>query len=273
MEKDTARRTVLVVDDETDIRETIVEYLRAQGIAADEASNGLDALLHVRRARPDAIVLDLIMPRLGGLDVLKRIRAFAPEIRIAVITGAEDAELHRQATLLGAVAVLQKPFDLADLLTATTGLTPSGADASEAGQPAPPASPAREERSSLGNILVVDDESEICEILEEYLAHQGYRVRTAADGATALRAVTEEAPDVVLLDINMPRLSGIEALTAIQAINPDIQVIMVSGQSDLERAKQSLAYGAFDYITKPFGLPYLTQSVETAIVMRGFDQS
>lgn len=271
MGEETTRGAVLVVDDESEIRETIVEYFKAQGVEAIEASNGLDALLHVKRARPGAVVLDLMMPRLGGLEALKRIRAFNPEIRIVAITGVQDPELQRQAILLGAASFFKKPFALADLLTAATGVKASAVDAVEAGQPASAASPAFD-ATSLGNVLVVDDETEICEIIEEYLAHKGYRVRTAGDGAVAIRAVTEEAPDVVLLDINMPRLGGLEALTAIRAINPDIQVIMISGQSDLDRAKQSLAYGAFDYVTKPFGLPYLTQSVETAIMMRNLNE-
>src|SRR5207302_9975363 len=67
-----------------------------------EAANGLEALLQVKRSRPAGVVLDLLMPRLGGLDALKRIRTFDPAIRIVVITGSPDPELVRQAKALGA---------------------------------------------------------------------------------------------------------------------------------------------------------------------------
>ena len=269
MTKDPTRETVLVVDDEAQVRETVAEYFKAQGFEALQAGNGLDALLQVKRRRPGAVVLDLMMPRLGGLDALKRIRAFDPQINVVVITGADDKELQRQAALLGAKAFFFKPVDFADLLAAVNGAKASvEEEATSALSIAPPPSASEPEPAVAATVLVVDDEVEIRELLEEYLTRKGYRVRAAEDGAIAIHAITEEAPDVVLLDINMPRLGGIEALTAIRVINPNIKVIMVSGQGDLDRAKRSLAYGAFDYVTKPLSLPYLTQSVETAIVMR-----
>lgn len=73
------------------------------------------------------------------------------------------------------------------------------------------------------------------------------------------------------LDINMPRLGGIEALTAIRAIAPAVKVIMVSGQSDLEVARRALAYGAFDYVAKSFDPGYLWLSVEAALASKGLD--
>ena len=120
-----------------------------------------------------------------------------------------------------------------------------------------------------GRILIVDDEAEICELLGELLGKTGYQIRSAPDGDTALRAVRDEAPDVVLLDIVMPGLGGIEALTTIRAIAPDVKVIMISGKADIETAKRSLAYGAFDYVTKPIDLGYLALSVAAALAWRG----
>lgn len=119
-----------------------------------------------------------------------------------------------------------------------------------------------------GRILIVDDEAEIRELLGELLGKTGYQIRSVADGESALRAVRDEAPDVVLLDIVMPGLSGIEALTAIRAIAPDVKVIMISGKADVETAKRSLAYGAFDYVTKPIDPAYLTLSVAAALAWK-----
>ena len=118
-------------------------------------------------------------------------------------------------------------------------------------------------------MLVVDDEAQTRAMLTELITQQGYRVRTAADGAAAVRAVLDAAPDVVLLDIAMPGLGGIEALTAIRAIAPEVKVIMVSGQGDLDLAKRALAYGAFDYITKPVDPAYLTVSLQVALAWKG----
>lgn len=264
-----ARRSVLVVDDDDDLRTTIAEYLRTRGFEVREARNGLEALLHVKRARPPAVVLDLAMPRLGGLDALKRIRTFDPSITVVVATGLADPEVLRQAVALGAAVVLTKPIALGDLMAALGGseaVLPTLPEVAEIPLAATPAGTTA--RASAGKILVVDDEPEVRATLEEFLGQKGYQMRAAADGAAAVRAVIDEDPDIVLLDVNMPRLGGLEALTAIHAIAPTVQVIMLSGQADAELAKRTLAFGAFDYIAKPFDFAYLAQSVDAAMAIR-----
>ena len=209
----------------------------------------------------------------GGLDALKRIRAFDPGITVVVITGVNDAYLHRQALALGVARVLLKPVAPADLLAALESANPHPGESAEAisppSEPAPAARPT--EPAGRGRILVVDDEPEICRLLERLLAPKGYQTRSVGDGAEAVRAVTDQPPDLVLLDINMPRLGGIEALTAIRAIAPAVKVIMVSGQADLEVARRALAYGAFDYVAKPIDLGYLSLSVEAALAWKGLE--
>ncbi len=253
------RRMVLIADDDTAWRRAMAEHLRQQGFEVVEANNGLEALRQVELLRPEAVVLDLMMPRLGGLDALKPIRAVYPAITVVVVTGVEDPELHRQALALGAARAMLKPVAPAELLAALG----SPAHAQEP-LPAPSA-----ERAAGGHVLVVDDEAQTRAMLTELITQQGYRVRTAADGAAAVRAVLDMAPDVVLLDIAMPGLGGIEALTAIRAIAPEVKVIMVSGQGDLDLAKRALAYGAFDYITKPVDPAYLTVSLQVALAWKG----
>lgn len=89
---------VLIADDDPEVRDVLAESFRMEGLDVLEASNGLEALLYVKRDRPDAVVLDLMMPRLGGVEALKRIHDFNPGIRVLVVTGTDDPELHRQAT-------------------------------------------------------------------------------------------------------------------------------------------------------------------------------
>ena len=86
-----ARGTVLIVDDDPEVRAMLAEYLAGDGYVVAQAADGLEALLHVRRARPRAVVLDLMMPRLGGLEALKRIRALDPTIGVVVVTGVSKA--------------------------------------------------------------------------------------------------------------------------------------------------------------------------------------
>jgi len=78
----------------------------------------------------------------------------------------------------------------------------------------------------------------------------------------------QEVPDVVLLDISMPGLSGVETIPVIRFVSRAVKIIMVSGISDVELAKRALAHGAFDFVTKPVDLDYLLRSLETALSMK-----
>jgi CheY-like chemotaxis protein len=256
----------VIADDEEEIRDLLAEYLQTHGWETFRAANGLEALLHVKRQRPAAVVLDLHMPRLGGIDALKRIRTFDPTISVVVVSANAADELRRQAEALGARAILDKPLDLARLLTALGGEalpvpTPSPPPAAEA---AIDTRPARQR-----TVLVADDDPEIREVFEEFFVSKGYQVRVAVDGAAAVRELAGRAPDIVLLDIDMPGLSGVDALPTLKALAPGIAVIMVSGTTDVEVARRALAAGAFDYATKPVDLNRLLESVETAVAMSG----
>jgi DNA-binding NtrC family response regulator len=263
-------RTVLIADDDPEIRGMIGEYLQSNGYEVLEAENGLEALLHVKRARPHVVILDLMMPRLGGLDALWRIRTFDPEIAVVVVTGTSDPELKQQALALGAAAALTKPVELADLLKAVDHATRGGpaAEASETREGNARGGPASPDAASAGRVLIVDDDAEIRALLEELLDQHGYATRSAATAASAFWALLHEVPDVVLLDISMPGLSGVELIPAIRDVGRDARIIMVSGVSDVELAKRALTYGAFDYVTKPVDTEYLLRSLEAAMMTK-----
>ena len=106
-------------------------------------------------------------------------------------------------------------------------------------------------------ILVVDDEPEICDFLEEFLTQRGYQVFAAANGEEAISKVEEVKPHMVLLDIRMPGMSGMEVLPRIEQIDDKIGVIITTVVRDLDTVKQALRMGANDYITKPIDLDYL----------------
>ncbi|MGH7305241.1 MAG: response regulator, partial [Candidatus Rokuibacteriota bacterium] len=116
---------VLIADDDADVREVLVESFRDAGFDVLEAANGLEALLCVKRDRPDAVVLDLMMPRLGGVEALRRIHAFNPGIRVFVVTGALDPELQHRAAAAGAAGVFSKPVLPSTLVAALSGPAPA----------------------------------------------------------------------------------------------------------------------------------------------------
>ncbi|MBI4561263.1 MAG: response regulator [Candidatus Rokubacteria bacterium] len=124
-------------------------------------------------------------------------------------------------------------------------------------------------------ILVVDDEPGVCEVLKEFLETRGYQVTTAASGAEALKAVQAERPHLVLLDILMPGMNGLEALPRILEIDRTIGVMMLTAVDDYQIVKQAIGKGAYDYITKPINFDYLELSIltrlaQTDLPLRGF---
>ena len=111
-------------------------------------------------------------------------------------------------------------------------------------------------------ILIVDDEPLITEVLSEHFKGD-YDVETALNGTDALTAIVRERPDLVLLDINMPRMNGVEVLKDIKQIDDTILVIMVTANEQVALAAESLKSGAFGYVPKPFDFRYLDHMVAT----------
>ncbi|MFJ4674570.1 MULTISPECIES: response regulator transcription factor [unclassified Kitasatospora] len=108
-----------------------------------------------------------------------------------------------------------------------------------------------------GRVLVVDDDAAIRRSLERGLRLSGFRVSTAADGADALAAVAEEPPDVLVLDVGMPGLSGTEVCRTLRARADDTPVLMLSALDELADRVAGLQAGADDYLVKPFALEEL----------------
>ncbi|TMQ23223.1 MAG: response regulator [Candidatus Rokuibacteriota bacterium] len=111
-------------------------------------------------------------------------------------------------------------------------------------------------------VLIVDDEALILEVLSEHFKTD-FEVETAANGADALGAILRQRPDVVLLDINMPRMNGIAVLKDIKQIDDSIAVIMVTANEQVALAAEALKAGAFGYVPKPFDFRYLDHMLAT----------
>ena len=114
-------------------------------------------------------------------------------------------------------------------------------------------------------ILVVDDEAEIRSLLAAVLQNKGYEVVTAEDGAAALQAVPRERPAVILMDLSMPRMNGMDALPEIKRLDAEVPVIICTAHADLATAVRAMKLGAYDYLTKPFDVELLILTLERAV--------
>lgn len=117
----------------------------------------------------------------------------------------------------------------------------------------------------MSNILIIDDEKAIRKTLTEILSYEGYKIEEAGDGEEGLRKFRDKSYDVVLCDIKMPKLDGLEFLDKARETNPDVPVIMISGHGTIETAVEAVKKGAYDYISKPPDLNRLLITIRNAM--------
>jgi CheY-like chemotaxis protein len=258
--------SILCVDDDVDILELLKEYFTELGFVVLTATNGVEAFLQVKRWQPKAVILDLFMPRLGGIGALGRIKQLNPEVVVILVSGMGNAlELVTEAGLSVAGA-FTKPLDLtqmADTLARAGVVAPTAPAA--AGESSQPKRPVR------ARVLVVDDELEFRKVLAEYLEDRGFDVVEAQDGEEALDRVPDFHPHIVLMDVMMAGMGGVEALRRIKTTAPETCVIMVTAVEDIDSARGALALGASDYVTKPFSFQYLDSVLEVHMLMDHID--
>lgn len=114
-------------------------------------------------------------------------------------------------------------------------------------------------------VLVVDDDPKIVSILVRILREQGYGALGALTARDALRLISTSRPDLVLLDLTLPGMSGLEFLRSIRPIDPNMGVIVVTGNTDPRVAREALELGAYAYVVKPFEIDYLMRVVSLAL--------
>jgi DNA-binding response OmpR family regulator len=124
----------------------------------------------------------------------------------------------------------------------------------------------------MNKLLIVDDEIEICEFLKSFFEDRDFKVAVASNGAQALEQVALFHPEVVLLDIQMPGMDGLQVLKRIKEIYPKVKVIMVTAVETQEKIEEAMRLGADNYITKPLSLEYLEKDVQDKIgnLAKGF---
>ena len=115
------------------------------------------------------------------------------------------------------------------------------------------------------NILIIDDEKAIRKTLSEILSYEGYKIEEASDGEEGLKKFRDKTYDVVLCDIKMPKLDGLEFLDKARDTNPDVPVIMISGHGTIETAVEATKIGAQSFLEKPITMVKLLKAVEAGL--------
>jgi len=247
---------VLIVDDEPGICRRLQQELQKEGCEVDYTTSAIGVLERLKNAEQEGrdytlLLLDLRMPKVDGFSLLKEIREARLGLDVVIITGYGDEEKAIESIRLGAVDYLPKPISLEALHTAVFRVQQKRA--------------AEEKRDLEYSILVVDDEKELCERIKRELDKEGYRTAVAYDGVEGLDYFSHNRMDVAIVDIKMPRMSGLEMLEKCREISDDFVSIIITGHGDEERAIQALHLGVFNYLRKPVSLEELVTSVGKGI--------
>jgi PAS domain S-box-containing protein len=222
--------TVLVVDDEQDSRFLMQHHLVDLGCEVITASNAKDGIRLARARQPNLITMDLQMPDMDGWTAL-RVLKDDPVTRDIPVVIASIVASEGRGRLLGAVDLLNKPVERADLLRVIW----------------------RNLATRQGRrVLVIDDDEDVRNIMTELLQAEDLEVQTAANGADGLRIVDNDAPDVVLLDLMMPVMDGMEFLRELRS-NPfhlGLPVIVVTSKDLTDEEREELAEKASGVVQK-----------------------
>lgn len=268
--------TILIVDDEQLICDLLRAVLGRQGHEVVTASNGREGLELFKKHKPRFTLLDLRMPEMNGIEVLKHIRAIDPKAAVMILTAWGSDALERQARQLGVMDFLSKGLALDVLVAAMERALPKPAKApaaapatapSAAAPGAPVAVVPTPAPAAMDSILVVDDEPPICELLQRFLSLRGYRVRVANDGPQALAAVDQEAPQLLVLDMNMPGMNGVEVLRKLREKKYAGGVILLTTGQDDKLLEEALDLGSVDVMGKPVDLERMALAIQVGCIL------
>lgn len=237
---------ILIVDDDENHVHLLRKRLQASGYATLEAKDGIDGVNQAVHQRPDLIITDVLLPRMNGFQLVEQLKS-NPETNTipiimmsAVYVTEEDMargfEAGAETYVAKADLALRKPLQEEALLEATASLLQR--EKTKAGE-----APSR--------ILIVDDDPDAVRLITKRIQPEGYQLDIAVDGQEALDKALSKPFDLVLLDIRLPKISGLEVLSEIKKHKSTMGIIMMTAYGSEAVAVEVLRRGADDYLIKP----------------------
>ncbi len=258
---------ILVVDDETVFCELLATLLKSHGHEVVTATNGRQALELFKQHRPQFTMLDLRMPEMGGLEVLKQIRAIDTKAAVMILTAWGSDALELQARNLGVTDFLSKSLSLDTIVASLQHGLMQPAKAARAPKP-------REEKTGVSSgmleadtILLVDNDPQTSEHLSRFLARWDYQVHVAKDGPTIMELVTRVRPQLVVMDMDLPGLKGMEVLRALRAKKYTGGFVMMTANQDDALMKAAFDLGSADILGKPVEPERLLVAVQVGLIL------
>ena len=235
---------VLVVDDDISFAESLTDILTEKGYDAVAVNSGEEALEKIKERSFDVALMDVKMPVMDGMQTFKEIKNLSRSITVIMMTAYSMDELVHDALKEGSYGVLRKPLDIEQVIK-------------------------RIEISKVGGSLtmVVDDDTNIRTSLKDILEEKGYVVTVAKDGKQAIAIAKERPEDIVIIDMQLPFLNGLEVFSELKKINPEIHAIIITAYKEKmqDLVEQALAGGVYACIYKPFDPQKIVEMVEEIV--------
>lgn len=234
------RSRILVVDDDLDHAESLAVILEMEGHMVTIAGSGEEALEKFSAGEFDLSFLDLKLPGMNGVEVLAEMRRRRPGSRAVLMTGYRVEQLIAQAIDEGALRVLRKPFEIEEVLTLVREIEPRGI------------------------VLVADDDPDFAASAEQLLSDAGYRVLVANTGSQAIERATSEPVDVLVLDLRLPVLDGLDVYLELKRRGRELPTVLVTayrtGEADSIDVLRSMSVTGC--LFKPFEPTELLNAVD-----------
>ena len=243
---------ILIIDAEGTLGDILRVLLAKAGHEVVTTADGVSGIEAYQRERPDLVLLDRDMPGMMAAHVLRSLGPLESRADVILLDRKVDAEGECRYRRMGARIFLSKSAGIETLLKVVARiLTPEpetyGCDGYD--------------KNRKPSVLVIDDDVRVRDMLKQFLEKKGYNVSVVKNGEEALHAVESDRPQMILLDVKMPKMNGVAALQEIRRVNADVPVMMITGQDDLETVRECLRLGAFDCMLKPLDFEYLATSV------------
>ena len=258
--------SILIVDDEQANRDLLAKRLQKEGYIINQAIDGVEATELMGIERFDVILLDLNMPRMGGFEFLEWLKQNDPDNNVHVIT--LSAESNRDAVVtaltLGAKDYIIKSASVLELLNRIRRAClaryleneqQNGIDASAIND---------------ARVMVVDDEELNLKLVNKHLTKAGFKTQCFDDGQSMINAIQQAPADLLLLDIRMPDMDGVEILKAMrETFSPEqMAIIMLTGVDCSKQTDECYRLGADDYIIKPFSGTEIISRINAALQLK-----
>lgn len=237
---------ILVVDDDRRIVKTTCDILRIKGHEPIPAYSGEEGVKKAKADVPDVVLMDFKLPGINGVEALKQMHQIAPALPVMLVSAYATEEIVQEAEQAGAYAVLSKPLNFPMILSFLSIL--------------------RKEES----ILVVDDDPDFCTTLKDILTLRGYRVETETEPQNVLKHLEASYKLVVVLDLKLGTVNGVDVLKEIRARYPGKPVVLVTGYrqemgGSIEEARKN---GAYTCLYKPLEMDDLFRVIEEIRLMK-----